>query len=83
MFRLRWLPGDDTIFLNVLRSSSDPWSESEIPVLITGAGLIAVSSVIFRPGVGAQGRFYHLVSICFFIFSFKCFAALLFSNDFN
>lgn len=83
MFRLRWLPGDDTIFLNVLRSSSDPWSNNEIPVWITGAGFIGVRSVIFRPGVGAPGRFYHLVSICFFIFSFKCFAALLFSNDFN
>ena len=46
---LRWLPGDDTILLNVLRSSSDPWSNNEIPVWITGAGfLLGRNPVIFR-----------------------------------
>lgn len=48
-FRLRWLPEDDTIFRNVLRSSSDPWSNNEIPVLIVGAGfLLERNPVIFR-----------------------------------
>ena len=46
---LRGCSGDDTIFLNVLRSSSDPWSNNEIPVLTTGAGFLPNKNpVIFR-----------------------------------
>lgn len=57
MFRLRWLSGDDTIILNVLRSSSDPWSYSEIPVLITGAGFLLGRNPVIFPLLLAQGRF--------------------------
>lgn len=71
---LRGCSGDDTIFLNVLRSSSDPWSNNEIPVLITGAGfLLGRNPVIFR-SCWRRGGFYFLFnffcsrSICFILF---------------